>query len=320
MPAPSGRVAVAAPARPAESLSVVMSIDVEEHDRIEAAAGLDVPATLKVEYATRMEECTRWLLDQLATKEIKATFFVLGKLARTHPSLVRAIHAAGHEVASHSWEHRRVHTFTRAGFREDARKAKDALEQVIGARVVGYRAPTFSVVRETAWALDVLVELGFVYDSSIFPIAHDRYGIPAAPRAPFLAQGEQHQILELPLATLRLCGMNWPIGGGGYFRLLPLWVVEYGLRRTAEQCRPAVAMLYAHPWEFDPAQPGLPLRWLRRWRTYVGIEKARKKLARLLGWRWNFTRAQDVAARCAHVCQGLVHFRLTPDHFARVHT
>lgn len=301
VPTPSGRVAVAAPPRPAQSLSVVLSFDIEEHHRIEAAAGLDVPTTLKVEYATRMEECTRWLLDQLAERDIRATFFVLGQIARTHPELVRAMHDAGHEVASHGWEHRRVHTFTPETFQEDVRRSKDALEQVTGARVVGFRAPTFSIVRETAWALDVLSELGFGYDSSVYPVRHDRYGIPDAPRAPFLARGEHSQIIELPPATLRLCGVNLPVGGGGYFRLLPLWVLERAMRQIERQCRPPVAMLYFHPWEFSVGQPRLPLGRVSRWRTYVGVGRSRARLQALLDGR-RFERACDVVAALSSRC------------------
>src|SRR5581483_7457642 len=140
-----------------------------------------------------------------------------------------------------------------------------------GRPVLGYRAPTFSVVKQTAWAIDTLVECGFAYDSSIFPVWHDRYGVPGAPRAPFRARGLDHEILELPPATLRLLGMNLPVGGGGYFRLLPLFFLKWALRQVRRRCDPAVATLYFHPWEFDPGQPRLPLGRLSRFRTYVGL-------------------------------------------------
>src|SRR5437764_868605 len=129
--------------------------------------------------------------------------------------VIPPVRRAGHEVGSHSWCHQRVHNLTPRAFREDVRRSKDALEQVTGEAVVGYRAPTFSVVRQTAWALDVLAELGLAYDSSIYPVRHDRYGVPHAPRAPFLARGVQHTILEIPSATLQLLGMNIPTGGAG---------------------------------------------------------------------------------------------------------
>jgi polysaccharide deacetylase family protein (PEP-CTERM system associated) len=287
-PAPDGRSSGAGP------LQIILSFDVEEHYRIEAAAGLAVAPALKEHYRRRVEPTTRWLLDELGRHDVKATFFVVGQIARDNPALVRAIHRAGHEVASHSWDHRRVHHFTPATFRDDVRKSKDALEQVTGAPVVGFRAPTFSIMRETAWALDVLAELGMAYDSSIYPVRHDRYGVPRAPRMPFLARGERHTILELPPATLRVLGVNVPTGGGGYFRLFPLWLLERTLRQVARKCWPAVAMLYFHPWEFDPEQERLPLGRLSRCRTYVGIGRTRGRLQALLA-RHRFARAVDVA-------------------------
>ncbi len=270
----------------------VASFDIEEHDRIEAAAGLTCSAELKSDYAARMEASTRRLLDQLAAAKVAATFFVVGEIARTHPKLVRDIHAAGHEVGSHSWDHRRVHRFTPESFREDLRASKDALEQVTGAAVFGFRAPTFSVTRDTGWAIDALAECGFEYDSSIFPVRHDRYGISDAPRVPFIAQGREREILELPPLTYRVAGMNLPVAGGGYFRLFPLFVMRAGLRQAARAAVPQVGMLYFHPWEFDPTQPKLPLKRLARWRTYVGVGKTAARLARLLG-AFPFRRAID---------------------------
>jgi polysaccharide deacetylase family protein (PEP-CTERM system associated) len=276
------------------SPQIVLSFDVEEHFRIEAAAGLTVAPALKTHYCDRLDISTRWLLDELARYDIRATFFVVGEIARHNPALVRALHRAGHEVASHSWSHRRAHSLTPQQFREDVRQSKDILEQVTGEAVVGYRAPTFSIVRETAWALDVLAELEMAYDSSIYPVRHDRYGVPHAPRAPFLAKGHSHAILEVPPATLRWLGMNIPTGGGGYFRLLPLFMMERTIRQVERRCLPSVTMLYFHPWEFDPEQERLPLGRLNRFRTYVGIKRSRKRLATLLA-RHRFARAVDVA-------------------------
>jgi polysaccharide deacetylase family protein (PEP-CTERM system associated) len=270
----------------------VLSFDVEEHHRIEAAVGLDVPSTTKAEYGRRMELTTRRLLDQLAAAGTTATFYVVGEIARSHPALVRAIHAAGHEVGSHSWDHRRVHRFDPASFREDLLKSKDALEQVTGGPVYGFRAPTFSVVRETGWAVDVLAECGFEYDSSVFPVRHDRYGVADAPRVPFLAVGRERELLELPPLTYRVAGLNLPVAGGGYFRLFPLGFMRAGLRQAARP--PAVGMLYFHPWEFDPDQPRLPLARLSRWRTYVGVGRTTARLGRLLA-DYPFRRAIDVA-------------------------
>jgi polysaccharide deacetylase family protein (PEP-CTERM system associated) len=159
---------------------------------------------------------------------------------------------------------------------------------------LGYRAPTFSVVRSTAWALDVLAEEGFVYDSSIYPVRHDRYGVPDAPRSPFLARGSQHTILEIPPVTLRVLGMNAPMGGGGYFRLFPLFVTEWAIQQTLDNTTPPVAMLYFHPWEFDTQQEPLPLRRLSRFRTYVGVSRTQDRLSALFG-KYRFARAIDVA-------------------------
>ncbi len=274
-------------------MQVILSFDVEEHFRIEAAAGLPLNPGATAYYVERLELSTRWLLEALEVAQVKATFFIVGQIARHSPALVRAIACAGHEVASHGWSHIRVHRLTPATFREDVRTSKDALEQLTGHAVVGYRAPTFSVVRETAWALDVLAELDMAYDSSIYPVRHDRYGVPRAPRAPFLARGLSHTMLELPPASLRVFGVNAPMGGGGYFRLFPLFLTELAIRQAWRHCSPPVAMLYFHPWEFDPEQQRLPLGRLNRFRTYVGMRRSRGRLQTLLA-RHRFARAIDV--------------------------
>jgi polysaccharide deacetylase family protein (PEP-CTERM system associated) len=280
----------------ADTPQVILSFDVEEHHRIEAAAGRLIAPELRAHCTARLEPATRWLLGQLEQRGLRATFFIVGDIARHKPELIRAIHRAGHEIASHGWDHRRVLTMTPAEFRKDVRQSKDALEQVTGEEVLGYRAPTFSITRETPWALDVLAEEGMAYDSSIYPVRHDRYGIDSAPRAPFLAAGEEQAILELPPATLRILGMRIPMGGGGYFRLFPLLFTEWALRQTARACSPAVAMLYFHPWEFDLEQMRLPLNRLSRFRTYVGLRRSQGRLQSLLGRR-RFVRAIDAAMR-----------------------
>ena len=278
---------------PAFDPAFVASFDVEEHHRIEAAVGIAISPALQAEYGRRMEAATLRLLDQLAGTGAKATFYVVGEIARSHPALVRAIHAAGHEVGSHSWDHRRVHRFTPATFREDLLHSKDVLEQATGAGVLGFRAPTFSMVRETGWAVDVLAEAGFEYDSSIFPVRHDRYGIADAPRGPFLAVGREREILELPPLTYRRAGLNLPVAGGGYFRLFPLGFMKAGLRQVRKAGQPSVGMLYFHPWEFDPDQPRLPLGRLAKWRTYVGVGRTTARLNTILS-SYPFRRAIDV--------------------------
>lgn len=281
------------PLHTAAAPAFVASFDVEEHHRIEAAVGIDVSAEMKAEYGQRMECVTRRLLDHLAAAGAIATFYIVGEIARTHPSLVRAIAGAGHEIGSHSWNHQRVHRFTPATFRDDLLASKDALEQVSGTAVAGFRAPTFSIVRETGWAIDVLAEAGFEYDSSIFPVRHDRYGIADAPRGPFLAVGKERELLELPPATFRKAGFNLPVAGGGYFRLFPLAFMRAGLHQLSRAETPAVGMLYFHPWEFDADQPKLPLGRVAKWRTYVGIGKTTARLKSILKG-YAFRRAIDV--------------------------
>jgi len=301
-----GTATVASPAPPSEDLAclplqtaaapVVLTFDIEEHHRIEAAAGLRVEPEIKGTYHDRMCRATEWILGQLGALQIQATFFFLGEIAKSNPRLVRTVRQAGHEVASHGWDHRRLHVMRPDTFREDARRSKEALEQAAGVAVVGFRAPTFSVVRQTAWALDVLAELGFLYDSSIYPVYHDRYGIPGAPRWPFLAQGHRHALVEIPPATLRLGGLNVPVGGGGYFRLLPRRLMKLALSVSRRDPRCGATVLYFHPWEFDEDQPRLPLRGLNAFRTYVGIRRSRTRLPRLLSG-FPFVRAVDLARR-----------------------
>ncbi len=201
-------------------------------------------------------------------------------------------------------------SLTPDSFREDLRASRDALEQLTGEPVVGYRAPTFSVVSRTAWAIDVLAEEGFLYDSSIYPVRHDRYGEPRAPRAPFVVRGVQRTILEMPPATLRLGNYNLPVGGGGYFRLFPLSLLERAIRQAEAELAPPVVMLYFHPWEFDPDQERLPLRRLSRFRTYVGIGRSRGRLSTLMR-RHHFARAVDVATRLESSSPSLPRFDLT---------
>jgi polysaccharide deacetylase family protein (PEP-CTERM system associated) len=262
-------------------MAVCFTFDVELHDQIEAAADCVCPEPLRDEYARRMEECTRWLLAALAEVGGRGTFFVVGQIARTHPRLIRDLVRAGHEVGCHSLNHQRIHRQTPAEFRADLREAKSLLEDASGAAVVGYRAPTFSITRETAWAIDVLADEGMRYDSSIFPVRHDRYGVPDAPRLPFRVIGRKRSLLELPLATLRVTSLNLPAAGGGYFRLFPPAVMRAAVRQL--ECEPAgVSVLYFHPWEFDPTQPRLPLGRLNAFRTYVGIRRSRGRLKSLL--------------------------------------
>ena len=287
---------------------VALSFDVEEHHRIEAASHLSCAPDLQALYAERMDASTRWLLDFLGERGIRGTFFIVAKIAKSHPDLIRRIIAEGHEVASHSLEHRQVFRLKPDAFREDLRASKDILEQASGAAVVGYRAPTFSILRVTPWAIDILAELGFRYDSSIFPVRHDRYGVYGAPRTPFIVHGERLEMLEMPPLTLRWLGQDLPMAGGGYFRLFPLWMMGNGLRQMARMGLPGV--MYFHPWEFDPEQPQLPLTGISRFRTYVGIRRARRKLERLLN-RYRCRRMIDVVSELEQKRETLPKFDLS---------
>jgi polysaccharide deacetylase family protein (PEP-CTERM system associated) len=280
--------------------STILSFDVEEHHRIEAASGISCSSQERENYAIRSVSTTRRLCQLLGESNTHATFFIVGELAQKYPEMVRELHDAGHEIASHGWDHQPVYRLSREGFRKDITKSKDVLEQICGTRVTGYRAPTFSVMQRTAWAIDELIDAGYQYDSSIFPVHHDRYGVPDAPVSPFRCYGSsgQQSLLEIPPLTLQTGFCNIPVGGGGYFRLLPLMLLKAGIWLN-RQHDPAVSMLYFHPWEFDAGQPKLPLSRVSRWRTYVGIERAEARLRRITKYTsiTSFRRACDVVAK-----------------------
>jgi len=287
----------------------VLSFDVEEHDRIEAAVGLEISPAMKRCYRGRMGWSIRWLLSELEKRGVRATFFIIGEVAQRVPNLVRRIHRAGHELASHGWDHRRILSQSREVFLEDVRRSRDVLEQISGEAVVGYRAPTFSIVRSTAWAIGALAELGMEYDSSVQPIWHDRYGVPDAPRQPYIVRVGGSQLLELPMATARVCGVNLPVGGGGYFRLLPLWITERALAWSRSSDQTTAPTFYFHPWEFDADQPRLPLGRLNRFRTYVGIKGNRERFKAFLD-HYPFQRAIDLKKALSHCLSRLPIFDL----------
>jgi polysaccharide deacetylase family protein (PEP-CTERM system associated) len=239
----------------------------------------------------RVERNVRRLLAMLDEHDVKATFFTLGWIAERTPRLVREAYESGHEIACHGYAHRMITEQTPEEFREDVRRAKGILEDIIGKEVIGYRAPTFSITKRTLWALDILAEEGFKYDSSIFPVRHDRYGFPSWSRhieRVKLRNGAS--IIEAPLLTLHAFGMNLPAAGGGYFRLFPLWLSSFAIRRMNSEGHPAI--LYLHPWELDPDQPRFPLPPLARFRHYVNLASTEFKLRRLLA-SLSFTRLKD---------------------------
>lgn len=231
--------------------------------------------------SSRLEEGCKKILEILEPLQVKSTFFVLGWLAERHSRLIREIHQKGHEIASHGYSHELVYRLGPKAFREDLQKSKEILESIIGERVVGYRAPSFSIVKDSLWALDILLDEAFLYDSSIFPIRHHRYGIPhACPTAHCVLEREDNLLYEFPPMTLSLFGRKIPLGGGFYFRFFPLWLVKWGVRQHNSRGDPAV--LYLHPWEFDTGQPKVPADWLSRFRQYANLHTTGKKLATIL--------------------------------------
>jgi polysaccharide deacetylase family protein (PEP-CTERM system associated) len=260
-----------------------LSIDVEDYFHVEAFADYVKPSDWP-NYPSRVVHNTHRLLDLFARNGVRGTFFVLGWVAERHPELVREIVSAGHELACHSYAHRALWRISPEEFHDDTARALGILEHASGARVFGYRAPTFSVTRKTLWALPVLKQLGFQYDSSVYPIRHDYYGIPDAPRQLFQWQLEDGQVLdELPGTTVRVGKRNLPVGGGGYLRILPSWYTGWGLKRLDAEGVPA--MLYLHPWEVDPDQPRIAGRLKSRIRHYTNLRSTERKLEELLRTR-----------------------------------
>lgn len=298
------------------SIRNILTIDVEDYFHVSAFESVSPPETWHSRQL-RVERNTDSLIRILAEhNDVKATFFVLGWVADRCPDLVKRIALAGHEVASHGYWHRRAYNQGREEFREDVRRSKAILADLTGSEVFGYRAPSYSISQSCLWAFDELFEAGFVYDSSVFPIRHDLYGISFWPRFPFLIerlQGEgagnwvpsefrgahvlepdpptglaarqflnRPTLLEIPITTLRLCGRTWPIAGGGYFRLLPYAVSRWGLRRINRAERRSF-VFYLHPWELDPGQPRMAGAGLKsRFRHYLNLQQTERRFGELL--------------------------------------
>ncbi len=249
--------------------------------------------------ATRVENNVAQILDLFDQAEVKATFFTLGWVAQRHPKLIRRIAEAGHEIASHGYDHARVFTFDRGRFAQDLKLAQQILEDASGEKVIGYRAPSFSIDQRTPWAFEELAEQGYVYSSSVAPVVHDHYGWPEAPRFAFRPVPTS-DLIEIPVTTAMLGGRRVAAGGGGFFRVLPYAFSRWAIRQVnRKEERPAV--FYFHPWEVDPKQPRVPNAPMRsKLRHYTGLEKMAGKLRDLAGefaWDRMDVIAQTEAAR-----------------------
>ena len=257
-----------------------MSVDVEDYFHVSVFDGV-VPRSTWDGMESRVCANTERLLGIFDEYDVKATFFILGWVAERQPALVRRIAELGHEIASHGYAHRLVYDQTPAAFRADVGRAKKLLEDAAGCQVLGYRAPSYSITPRSLWALDVLIAEGYSYDASIFPIRHDRYGIPVSPREPFPIQRDGGVLLEVPGSTVRVGPLNLPVAGGGYFRILPYWWTRWGIARL-NSMETHAAVFYLHPWEIDPDQPRLPAGWLGRFRHYRNLDQTETRLRALL--------------------------------------
>ena len=262
------------------------TVDVEDYFQVSAYEGT-VPRDGWGAVPSRIDSGMGALLDLLEARSVKGTFFILGWIARQHPRIVRAIAERGHEIGCHSDEHRLVYSQSPEAFRADTRRALDAIQEAAGRPCTLYRAPTFSIIRKSLWALPILAEEGIRLDSSVYPVVHDRYGIPGAPRFPYRPLPDVPDFVEFPPSTFRLLGMTLPCAGGGYLRIYPPFVTRYALRSINDnEAQPAV--LYVHPWELDPDQPALPGGTLQNLRHRVNIGAMGTRLAGLLS-RFRFS-------------------------------
>jgi polysaccharide deacetylase family protein (PEP-CTERM system associated) len=261
-----------------------LSIDVEDYFQVSALSPY-IPRSQWDWTSCRVERNVDLVLQLLADRDVRATFFTLGWIAERFPRLVQRLAEAGHEVASHGYEHTRPSELTREAFRADILLAKSILEDLLGTEVKGYRAPSFSVDSGSGWAHECIADAGYRYSSSVYPIRHDHYGIPDASRFPYRSRAD---LLEVPITTVRFFDRNWPAGGGGYFRLLPYPVSRWLIRRVNEaEGQPAI--FYFHPWELDPEQPRVPgLDAKTRFRHYLNLDQTEHRLRRLVAdFHWD---------------------------------
>jgi polysaccharide deacetylase family protein (PEP-CTERM system associated) len=259
----------------------VMSVDVEDYFMVEAFAGTVTRGSWD-NWPSRVVDNTKRILDLFDRHQVKSTCFIVGWVAEKFPALVRDIHARGHEIACHSYWHRAVYSLTPDEFREDTRAAVRALEDAAGVKVQGYRAPSWTITGQSLWALDVLAEEGFTYDSSIYPIRHDLYGVPGAKRFPYLLKCPNGQVLqEFPPTTVRMFGQNLPGAGGGYLRIFPMSYTNWVFRKFEREYNEQV-VVYVHPWEVDPQQPRISHSLKSTIRHYTGLASTERKLEALV--------------------------------------
>jgi polysaccharide deacetylase family protein (PEP-CTERM system associated) len=256
-----------------------MSVDVEDYYQVSAFEG-SIERKNWGEMQSRVESNTDRILAMFDEHDIKATFFILGCIAENYPALIRRIVNNGHEVASHGYSHIRVINQNQKQFREDVVKTKNILEDISGCEVKGYRAASYSINSTNLWALGILKETGHIYSSSIYPVKHDIYGMPEAPRYPF--KHRKYGIIEIPITTIKLAGRNFPCGGGGYFRLLPYYFSRWALRHV-NKLDYMSGVFYFHPWEIDPDQPKIiGLNPKTKFRHYTNLKKMETKIRKLL--------------------------------------
>jgi len=262
------------------AITNALTVDVEDYFQVSAFAE-NVKTSEWDNHESRVQGNTSRILDLFEKYSHKATFFVLGWVAERYPEIVKEIQSAGHEVACHGYSHQLIYNQTPALFKEETIKAKKILEDIIQRPVIGYRAASYSITSKSLWALDILAEAGFIYDSSIFPVRHDRYGIPGAEDKPhILATPAGHKLVEFPITTKPILGYRLPIGGGGYFRIYPYPFSRMALKSINSKSQPFI--FYLHPWEVDPGQPRIETNWLSRFRHYNNLEKCEQRLESLL--------------------------------------
>lgn len=258
----------------------LLTIDVEDYFQVENLSGV-INISEWGDYQVRVEKNTDKILNILSDFNMNATFFVLGWVAERYSEIVKKINNAGHEVASHGYEHKLIFNQTQEEFREDIRKTKQILEDIVKTEVVGYRAPNFSITKDSIWSLDILKDEGFKYDSSLLPVKRKKGGLAEAKRKPYEISIKEGLLMEFPLSTVKIFNKNMSFSGGGFFRLYPYCFTNWAVKEVNREGLPVI--FYIHPWEFDPEQPRVNASFMNRFKHYVNLSKTEEKFKRLLG-------------------------------------